>query len=86
MRCMTCSTDLGTQETITSVEGILMCNECAAMIETEAKEEVVPSDIGITPECEWCNEEFEESELTDTKIGRLCRQCIAAIRSRGEEI
>lgn len=45
-----------------------------------------PTDVGTTPECEWCNEEFEESELTDTQIGRLCSQCIAAIKSRGEEI
>lgn len=86
MRCMNCPADLGRQETITSVEGILMCNNCAAKIESEAKEEVVPSDIGLNPECEWCGEEYEESELSETKIGKLCSQCIAAIKSRGEEI
>jgi len=42
--------------------------------------------MDIMSKCEWCNEEFEESELTDTQIGKVCSQCIAAIKSRGEEV
>lgn len=45
-----------------------------------------PIDFVITSECEWCNEEFADYELTDTQIGRLCSKCIVAIKSRGEEI
>ena len=36
--------------------------------------------------CDWCNELFEDSELTETDMGFLCDQCIAAIKSRGEQI
>lgn len=37
--------------------------------------------------CAWCGEdEFDSSELHYTDLGRLCDTCIAAIRSRGEEV
>lgn len=38
------------------------------------------------PKCDWCEEYFEESELKNTDLGKLCDRCIAAIRSRGESI
>lgn len=36
--------------------------------------------------CDWCNNEFEECDLTETNFGLLCDCCIRAIQSRGEEI
>lgn len=36
--------------------------------------------------CDWCGEIYEESELKNTDLGKLCDRCIAAIRSRGESI
>lgn len=39
-----------------------------------------------TKTCEWCNEEYEVSDLTKTDIGYLCDTCIRAITSRGESI
>lgn len=36
--------------------------------------------------CEWCNEEFDKSELVNTDLGMLCDHCILAIHSRGEEV
>lgn len=37
-------------------------------------------------ECSWCNGEYEASDLHATDLGMLCDQCIAGIRSRGEDI
>ena len=37
-------------------------------------------------QCEWCEEEYESSELKETNIGKLCPRCIDAILSRGEEL
>lgn len=34
--------------------------------------------------CEWCNCEFERSELRKTDLGLLCDHCIEGIRSRGD--
>lgn len=36
--------------------------------------------------CAWCKEEFDFSELHMTDLGLLCDNCIAAIRSRGEQV
>jgi len=37
--------------------------------------------------CEWCNiDDFEPDQLRRTDMGRLCDRCIAAIRSRGEDL
>lgn len=36
--------------------------------------------------CAWCGEDYEESELKNTDLGKLCDDCIEAIRSRGESI
>lgn len=36
--------------------------------------------------CEWCENEFERSELIPTDLGKLCSRCIDAIRSRGEYV
>lgn len=39
------------------------------------------------PMCAWCEQEaFDESDLHSTDLGLLCDSCIAAIRSRGEEV
>jgi len=91
MKCPHCQVDLSTQETITAIKGELKCNKCAVKMHTESElfdyaEEVVPLDIGILPECAWCKEEFEESELTETALGKLCSKCIAAIKSCGKEL
>lgn len=37
-------------------------------------------------ECTWCGQECDESELHTTDIGRVCDHCLAAIRSRCEEL
>ena len=39
-----------------------------------------------TRKCEWCEEEFDASQLLNTDIGYICEHCFAAIRSRGEPI
>lgn len=53
-------------------------------------EEVAPDDIGIDADdivvCDWCGDEMDESEVRRTDLGMLCDHCIAAIRSRGEEV
>lgn len=36
--------------------------------------------------CSWCNGEYEASDLIPTDLGMLCETCIAAIRSRGEDV
>ena len=37
--------------------------------------------------CEWCGERFQKSELQEeVDLGFLCRRCVAAITSHGEEI
>ena len=53
-------------------------------------EEVRTDEIGISEcqadTCNWCENDFDKSELTKTDLGMLCDRCIAAIRSRGEEV
>lgn len=51
-------------------------------------EEVDPNEIGVdeTVHCDWCELDFDESQLKKTDLGMLCDRCIAAIRSRGEEV
>ena len=36
--------------------------------------------------CAWCENDFEPDELRATDLGMLCDRCIAAIRSRGEQV
>lgn len=36
--------------------------------------------------CDWCEEEYETSELMCTDLGIICPRCFAAIVSRGESI
>lgn len=36
--------------------------------------------------CEWCHEEFEDSDLVETNLGFLCDSCLRAIASRGEDV
>ena len=36
--------------------------------------------------CAWCEDEFDADQLHMTDLGLLCDRCIAAIRSRGEEV
>ncbi len=37
--------------------------------------------------CEWCGEEFDESELQkDVDLGYLCDRCMRGIASRGEKL
>ena len=89
MKCPYCDTDLGKEETITAIQGLLMCNDCAK--KTYSKEDlgtlsetIIPEDIGIYPECDWCHDEADD--LIKTDLGMLCERCITAIRSRGETV
>lgn len=57
--------------------------------ETEAEtfEDYLENITDKNGSCEWCGEEFDKSELQEeVDLGFLCRQCISAITSRGEEI
>ena len=36
--------------------------------------------------CIWCEGMFEESDLVESKIGKVCFNCKKAIESRGEKI
>ena len=91
MRCAYCATDLGKEETITAIQGLLLCNDCAK--KTYSKEDldtlsetVIPEDIGIYPDCkcDWCNEESDD--LIKTDLGMLCERCIAANTHPGETV
>ncbi len=55
---------------------------------TGCVEEVTPDEIGIDKVvvCDWCGLDFDDGQLTKTDLGMLCDRCIAAIRSRGEEV
>lgn len=36
--------------------------------------------------CTWCNGVYDEGDLLPTDLGMICESCVAAIRSRGEDI
>lgn len=36
--------------------------------------------------CSWCENDFDNDMLHSTDLGMLCDRCIAAIRSRGEQV
>lgn len=36
--------------------------------------------------CRWCDEVYDKSEVRLTDLGTMCDRCIAAIRSRGEQV
>lgn len=36
--------------------------------------------------CDWCNGEFDSTDLVPTDLGMLCETCIIAIRSRGDDV
>ena len=42
------------------------------------------SEFEETKICDWCNEEYDITDLTKTNLGYLCDRCIRAITSRGE--
>ena len=54
------------------------CRNCKTVENTPVDDDVMV--------CNWCEEEFDVSELRVTDIGMLCDGCIAAIRSRGEKV
>ena len=42
---------------------------------------------GETAKCAWCGETFPTGEmLREADLGRICRSCADAIRSRGEKL
>lgn len=36
--------------------------------------------------CHWCDEVYDKSEVRLTDLGTMCDRCIAALRSRGEQV
>jgi len=59
----------------------------AGETEAESFEDYLENITDQSGTCEWCGERFQKSELQEeVDFGFLCRQCIAAITSRGEEI
>ena len=36
--------------------------------------------------CEWCNDEYEDSELYETELGKICFKCMKGLISRGEDV
>ena len=44
------------------------------------------SEFEETKICDWCNEEYDITDLTKTDVGYLCDKCIRAITSRGETL
>lgn len=78
MKCFDCQTDLGAEKLIKAVKGPLYCMKCAVKDFSEQDlldygEDVVPSDIGIYPMCEWCGE--ESKEIVNTRFGKICPVC-----------
>lgn len=47
-------------------------------------EQMAKEDVDNTTEvtCDWCNELFVRTDLTETELGNLCGKCIAAIESK----
>lgn len=47
-------------------------------------EQMATEDVDNTTEvtCDWCNELFVRTDLTETELGNLCDKCIAAIESK----
>ena len=90
-KCLDCTKDLAKEPTITAIQGMLFCNKCATKRYTEQEllelsEQVVPSDIGILPECEWCGEEHPSTELHITSVGLLCATCVKEMTDCDKEI
>lgn len=65
------------KDTMTTLEGERFCPDCA--------EQVADGDI---VKCEWCEDYFDKSEcdFAPDWDGYLCKRCIQAILSRGEQI
>lgn len=46
-----------------------------------------PQDLSEHAQCAWCKEWYPVSELNqESDMGYLCDQCVAAIKSRGEDL
>lgn len=81
MRCPECSVDFGSQKTITAIQGLLFCNDCAKVKYSEQElqdlsEEVVPSDIGIEPAhdglvCPYCHKNYTAAKWNENTL-KLC--------------
>jgi hypothetical protein len=65
------------KESMTTLEGERFCPDCAEQIED-----------GDIVKCEWCEDYFDKSEcdFAPDWNGYLCKRCIQAILSRGEQI
>ena len=65
------------KESMTTLEGERFCADCAEQIED-----------GDIVKCEWCEDYFDKSEcdFAPDWNGYLCKRCIQAILSRGEQI
>lgn len=65
------------KDSMTTLEGERFCPDCAEQIED-----------GDIVKCEWCEDYFDKSEcdFAPDWNGYLCKRCIQAILSRGEQI
>jgi hypothetical protein len=84
MRCPLCQKDLGSEPTIFSIKGTLYCRRCArrtlsALTLLTFAEEIVPSDISLSPECEWCG---KDRDTYKTRLGILCEACMKELEVR----
>lgn len=79
-----CSTACAAKYLVENVDAHILAEYAVATV----FEDVPHAELGIEREvtCDWCELEFDESQLTKTDLGMLCDRCIAAIRSRGEEV
>lgn len=61
----------------------MSCYNTKTLTTNVTPNEEVPA---VTHKCSWCGEEFDATELRITELGELCESCVAAIRSRGEDL
>ena len=91
--CEICKSTIPEDDVFKLGEHECFCFECAEAEALKAKEENRKIEIthGEFAEawslCQWCNNLFPESELkNEHDLGNLCRQCVSATSSRGEEV
>lgn len=79
MKCDGCQQELAYEETITAIQGTLLCNRCAkeqysTYMLYAYGEEVVPSDIGIFIEHDDTVEDYEYSFICQPDIKKQFRR------------
>lgn len=80
-------TEYGDELTLRELQAEYEALKKAGETEAESFEDYLENITDQNGTCEWCGERFDKSELQEeVDLGQLCRQCVLAISSRGEEL